>query len=136
MTDKRDSWGTDRPVSWLPYGVAAMKGVFALALFRLFATPFSEEMFGEQWLPMPTWEWTLASLTPVLLIVVARRPADWSVISGERTTLRIALIFYLAYGLAFAAFQGKTVLRLSVAAGLGGLAGMRLLARKEPAHGS
>ncbi|MFE0791318.1 hypothetical protein [Streptomyces mutabilis] len=136
MTHIHDSGDTDRAVPWLPYGVAAVKVVFVLALFRLLATPFSEEVFGEQWFPMPTWEWALASLTPVLLIVLARRPGDWSVVSGERTFLRIALIFYLVYGLPFAALQGKVILWLSVAAGLGGLVGMRLLAHKESAHGS
>ncbi|AQS68205.1 hypothetical protein [Streptomyces pactum] len=136
MTETRDSGGTSRTVAWLQYGVAGVKIVFLLSVFRLLATPFSEEMFGEQWLPMPTWEWALASVTPVLLIVLARRPADRAALSGEQTILRIALTFYLVYGLAFAAVQDKVILWLSVVAGIGGLVTMYLLNRKEPLHGS
>ncbi|MFJ6069868.1 hypothetical protein ACIQFU_03330 [Streptomyces sp. NPDC093065] len=136
MTATRDTEGTGHAVPWLPYGVAGVKIVFILAVFRLLSTPFSEEMFGEQWLPMPTWDWALASATPTLLVLLARRPVDWSALSGELTILRIALTFYLVYGLAFAALQGKAVLWASVLAGLVGLVAIHLLNRKEPVHDS
>ncbi|MFU0243157.1 hypothetical protein ACKI1J_46665, partial [Streptomyces scabiei] len=87
-------------------------------------------------LPMPTWDWALASATPALLILLARRPADWSALSGELTILRITLTFYLVYGLAFAALQGESVLWVSVIAGLIGFAAIHLLNRKEPVHGT
>lgn len=136
MTETRDTGEVGHAVPWLQYGVAGVKIVFVLAVFRLFSTPFSEEMFGEQWLPMPTWDWAVASVTPVLLIVLARKPTDWSALSGEQTILRISLVFYLVYGLAFAAFQGEMVLWVSVAASLAGLAGMRILNREGSVHGS
>ncbi|WP_217164745.1 hypothetical protein [Streptomyces sp. AC512_CC834] len=136
MTATRDAKETGHAVPWLPYGIAGVKIVFILAVFRLMSTPFSEEMFGEQWLPMPTWDWALASATPVLLILLARRPTAWSALSGELTILRIALTFYLVYGLAFASLQGEAVLWVSVIAGLVGLVAIRLLNRKEPVHGS
>ncbi|MFD4345690.1 hypothetical protein ACFWQ6_12630 [Streptomyces coelicoflavus] len=134
MTETRDAEGTGHAAPWLPYGIAGVKIVFILAVFRLLFTPFSEEMLGEQWLPMPTWDWALASATPTLLVLLARRPADWSALSGELTILRIALIFYFVYGLAFAAFQGEAVLWASVLAGLVGLVALHLLNRKEPVH--
>ncbi|MGW2297339.1 hypothetical protein [Streptomyces violaceorubidus] len=136
MTATPGAEGTGHAAPWLPYGIAGVKIVFVLAIFRLLSTPFSEEMFGEQWLPMPTWDWALASATPVLLILLARRPADWSALSGELTILRIALTFYLAYGLAFAALRGESILWVSVIAGLVGLGAIHLLNRKEPVHGN
>ncbi|MET7406707.1 hypothetical protein [Streptomyces parvulus] len=136
MTQIRDAGEAHSGVPWLHYGVAGVKIVFVLAVFRLFSTPFSEEMLGEQWLPMPTWDWAVASVTPLLLIVLARRPTDWAALSGEQTILRIALVFYLVYGLAFAAFQGEKVLWVSVAASLAGLVAMGLLNREESTHGS
>ncbi|MFE1236584.1 hypothetical protein [Streptomyces tendae] len=136
MTATRDTEGTGHAVPWLPYGVAAVKIIFVLAVFRLLSTPFSEEMFGEQWLPMPTWDWALASVTPMLLILLARRPADWSALSGELTFLRISLTFYLVYGLAFAALQGEAVLWASVVSGIVGLVAVHLLNRKEHVRGS
>ncbi|EMF27810.1 hypothetical protein H114_17103 [Streptomyces gancidicus BKS 13-15] len=69
-------------------------------IFRYFATPFTKDMFGETLLPLPTWEWTACSITPTLLIWLARRPTDWATLSAERTILRIALTFHLLYGLA------------------------------------
>ncbi|MBU6531894.1 hypothetical protein ACFUIW_24240 [Streptomyces sp. NPDC057245] len=134
MTTADDDGRAGQAFPWLHYVVAGVKIVFVLAIFRLFSTPFSEEMFGEQWLPMPTWDWALASTTPVLLILLARRPADWAALSGERTILRIALTFYLAYGLVFAALQSEEVLWVSVAAGLVGFVAMRHLDSKESDH--
>ncbi|MFE1045119.1 hypothetical protein ACFW5S_04405 [Streptomyces olivaceus] len=136
MTTTGDDGRAGQTVPWLYYAVAGVKIVFVLAIFRLLSTPFSEEMFGEQWLPMPTWDWALASTTPVLLILLARRPVDWAALSSERTILRIALTFYLAYGLVFAALQSKEVLWVSVAAGLAGLLAISHLNSKEADHDS
>ncbi|MFD3313092.1 hypothetical protein [Streptomyces sp. NPDC058694] len=115
----------------LPYGVAAVKLVFILAVLRLFAGPMTKDLLDEELLPMPTWEWALCALTPPILIYVARRPEDWGRLSGERTFLRISLVFYALYALAFAVFQGVWILWIAVAAGFGSLAWIRHLDSRE-----
>ncbi|MEU0679248.1 hypothetical protein [Streptomyces albogriseolus] len=134
MTEPRQTRAAGETVSWLSYGIAGVKVVFILAVFRLLAGPFTEDILGEELLPMPTWEWSMCSVTPVVLLWLARRPADWGALSGERMFLRIALTFYLLYALAFALFQGEWTLWLGVAAGLGGLAGIQYLDRRESVH--
>ncbi|MET8684250.1 hypothetical protein ABZV77_08540 [Streptomyces sp. NPDC004732] len=115
----------------LTIGVAAFRWIFVLALLRMFATPATKDFFDEELLPSPTWEWALCSLTPGLLIWLARRPADWRKLADERSFLRIALAFYFCYALAFAIGQDVRVLWIAVAASLAGFAGMWHLNRKE-----
>ncbi|MEU1051259.1 hypothetical protein ABZ397_01610 [Streptomyces sp. NPDC005876] len=126
--------GQARRSQRIAYGVGAVKVVFVLALFRLFAAPMSKDLLGKELLPMPTWEWSLCSVTPVVLIYLLRRPSDWMYLRGERTILRIALCFYLVYGAVFALAQGEKVLWVSVFAGIGGLWGLRELARRGLAN--
>jgi hypothetical protein len=114
--------------------VAAVKVLFVLAVLRVLAGPFTEDAFGRELLPMPTWEWTLCSASPVLLIYLARRPEDWKTLAGERTYLRIFLAFYLLWALAFAVFRGEWILCIAVAASLAGFAGMHRLNRKESTY--
>ncbi|MES5824394.1 hypothetical protein [Streptomyces sp. RG80] len=123
--------GTDRRTRLVAYGVGAVKWVFVLALFRLFAAPMTKDLLGDEKLPMPTWEWSLAALTPGIVLYLLRRPADWEQLSGELTIFTWALRFYLVYGLAFALFQGVWVLWIAVLAGIGGLAGIWKLERRE-----
>ncbi|MFI9153659.1 hypothetical protein [Streptomyces sp. NPDC053367] len=117
----------------LYYGMAATKVIFILAVLRVLAGPFTKDVFDSELLPMPTWEWSLCSVSPVLLVYLARRPDDWETLSGERTYLKIFLAFYLLWALAFAVFQGEWILWIAVAAGLAGFAGMHRLNRREPA---
>ncbi|WP_055565410.1 hypothetical protein [Streptomyces atriruber] len=127
--DQRDR--RDRRDRRLTIGVAAFRWIFVLALLRMFATPATKDFFDEELLPSPTWEWALCSLTPGLLIWLARGPEDWKKLAGERSLLRIALAFYFLYALAFALGQDVRVLWIAVAASLAGFAGMWHLNRKE-----
>ncbi|MFH8613263.1 hypothetical protein ACH4D5_37925 [Streptomyces sp. NPDC018029] len=139
MTEKKQppaesgAW-SDRQARRLAFGVVAFRWIFVLALLRMFATPATKDFFDEELVPWATWEWSLCSLTPGLLIWWARRPEDWKELSGERSLVRIALVFYLLYALAFALAQGVWVLWIAVAASLAGLAGMWHLNRKEQAR--
>ncbi|MGW3724963.1 hypothetical protein [Streptomyces sp. NPDC000851] len=113
--------------------MAAVKVIFVLAVFRVLATPFTKDFLGDELLPMPTWEWSLCALTPVILICLVRRRDDWARVAGERTFLKIALTFYLLYALAFVVFQGEWILWIAVAASLGGFAGLHHVNRGESA---
>ncbi|MER7742473.1 hypothetical protein ABTX34_29835 [Streptomyces sp. NPDC096538] len=127
MTKPRDIEADGQKVPFLSYCVAGVKVAFLLAVFRVLAGPFTKDIFGEELLPMPTWEWLVCSVTPVILIWLARRPADWATLSDERMFLMIALAFYLLYALAFALLQGEWMLWLGVATSLVGLSGIRYL---------
>ncbi|ELP64270.1 hypothetical protein ACKI1I_35115 [Streptomyces turgidiscabies] len=116
------------------YGMAAVKVVFILALLRMFAGPMTKDFFDEELISMPTWEWALCSLTPGIMVFLARRPQNWARLADERNFLRIPLSFYLLYGLAFAVFQGMWILWIAVAASLGAFVGIRYLNGKEAAH--
>lgn len=118
----------------LLYGMAAVKVVFILALLRFFAGPMTKDFFDEELISMPTWEWALCSLTPGILVFLARRPQDWAWLADERNFLRIPLGFYFLYGLAFAVFQGVWILWISVAASVGAFVGIRYLNSREAAH--
>ncbi|MFJ5776081.1 hypothetical protein [Streptomyces sp. NPDC093094] len=115
----------------LAYGLGAVKVIFMLALFRMLAAPFTKDFFGEALLPMPTWEWSLCSLSPLALLYAARRRADWAMLAGERFFLKIILTFYLLWALPFAVLQGEWVLWIAVAVALAGFAGMYRLNRRE-----
>ncbi|MFJ1972971.1 hypothetical protein ACIO93_30375 [Streptomyces sp. NPDC087903] len=118
----------------LAYGVGSVKLIFVLALLRLFATPMTKDLLGEEVLPMPTWEWSLFSVTPGILICFSLHTEDWHRLRDELTIIRWALGFYLVYGLAFAVLQGAQVLWIAVLAGLGGLVGIWHLNRRELSH--
>lgn len=115
----------------IAYGIGAVKYIFLLALLRLFITPMSEELMGDELLPMPTWEWSLFSITPGILIYLLRRPRDWRQLSDDLTIITWSLRFYLLYGLAFTILQGVWVLWIAVLAGAAGLVGIWRLNRKE-----
>lgn len=135
MTEPSQTEADDQRIPLLSYCVAGVKVVFLLAVFRVLAGPFTEDIFGEELLPMPTWEWLMVSVTPVILLWLARRPADWATLSNERMFLRSALAFYLLYALASAVLQGEWILWLGVAASLGGLSGVHYLNHRESTHG-
>jgi hypothetical protein len=135
MTDPQSAGNVDEPARrahWLPYGVAAVKIVFILVVFRAMVGPFTEDLFDKELLPMPTWEWSLCSITPGILIYVAGHFGIWAQLAGERMFLRIALSFYLLYALVFAVTQDEWVLWIAVAAGVGGFAGILHLDHREP----
>jgi hypothetical protein len=111
----------------LAHSALGVKCIFALALLRLFAAPMSKELFNNELLPMPTWEWSVCSVTPGVLIYVARRPRDWKHLSDDVTIIKWALRFYLAYGLAFALLQEEWMLWVAVLSGIGGLVSIRQL---------
>ncbi|NEA68966.1 hypothetical protein [Streptomyces sp. SID12488] len=116
------------------YGLAAVKVVFVLAVLRAFAAPFTKDFFDEELISTPTWEWAICSLTPGVLVFLARRPEDWAGLAYERNFLRIPLGFYFIYALAFAVLQGVWILWIAVAASIGTFAGIRYLNGKEAAH--
>lgn len=124
MTETDETKAAAEEIPWVAFGIAGFKVILALALIRILAVPFTEDMFGEAMLPMPTWEWSLCSLTPVIVIWRARHPDAWKTLMGERTLLTIALTYYLLYAFVSALFQGEWMLRPAVAASAGGLAGM------------
>lgn len=137
MTDQQQPEETiegDQRTQRIAYGLGAVKWIFVLALVRLFVGPMTKDLFDNELLPMPTWDWSLCALTPGILVFLCRRPSDWQHLSGELTILRWALRFYLIYGLAFALFQGVWVLWIAVAAGIGGLIGIWKLERREPTN--
>ncbi|MFE9973456.1 hypothetical protein ACFYRD_22550 [Streptomyces hirsutus] len=121
----------DRQAQRIAYGVGIAKLALLVALLRLFSTPMTKELFGNELLPMPTWEWSLLATTPGILIYLARRPEDWQRLSHDLTIIKWALCFYLTYGLAFATFQGEWVLWFAVLTCSGGLAGIWYLNRRE-----
>lgn len=94
----------------------------------------SKELLNNELLPMPTWEWSVCSVTPGVLIYVARRPGDWKQLRDDVTIIKWALRFYLAYGLVFALLQGEWMLWVAVLAGIGGLVGVRQFDRVELRH--
>ncbi|PWI17427.1 hypothetical protein DI272_27155 [Streptomyces sp. Act143] len=137
MTDQqrpKDTSEGDQRTQRIAYGLGAVKWIFVLALIRLFAGPMTKDLFNNELLPMPTWEWSLCSLTPGILVFLCRRPSDWRYLSSELTILKWALRFYLIYGLAFALFQGVWVLWIAVAASISGLVAIWKLEQREPAH--
>ncbi|MCI3246551.1 hypothetical protein [Streptomyces spinosisporus] len=91
----------------------------------------SKELLNNELLPMPTWEWSVCSVTPGVLIYVARRTGDWKQLRDDVTIIKWALRFYLAYGLAFALLQEEWILWVAVLAGIGGLVSIRQLDRVE-----
>lgn len=135
MSESHDTAQADETAAWLPYGIAAVKVIFLLAVFRYFATPFTDDIFGEELLPLPTWEWTVCSITPGLLIWLARRPVDWATLSTERTILRIALTFYFLYALAFSLFKGGWTLWPAAVAALAGHLGILYLDGRRSNYG-
>lgn len=114
--------------------MAAVKVVFVLAVLRAFAAPFTKDFFDEELISMPTWEWVLCSLTPAILVFLARRPEDWAGLADERNFLRIPLGFYFLFALAFAVLQGVWILWIAVAATIGAFLGIRYLNSKEATH--
>jgi hypothetical protein len=136
MTDSQPAGNVDESAHrahWLPYGVATVKILFILVVFRAMVGPFTKDVFDEALLPMPTWEWSLCSVTPVVLIFLARRPGLWTELASERMFLRIALSFYLLYALTFALAQGEWVLWIAVTAAASGFGGILYLDRRGSA---
>lgn len=137
MTDAPRAGEADQASPRAPrplYGMAAVKVVFVLAVLRAFAAPFTKDFFDEELVSMPTWEWVLCSLTPGILVYLARRPEDWAGLANERNFLRIPLSFYFLFALAFAVLQGVWILWIAVAATIGAFLGIRYLNSKEAAH--
>jgi hypothetical protein len=130
----KDADEADRRALLIAYGVRTVKIVFIVALLRFFAGPMTKDLLGDELLSMPTWEWSLCSLTPVILIFVARRSQDWDGLADSLTFIRWVLGFYLAYALVFATFQGMWVLWIAVLASLSGFGGIWHLNRGERVH--
>lgn len=114
--------------------VWVLKVVLVLALVRLLAGPATKDFLGEELAPLPIWEWSICSLTPPLLLLRYRNPADWKLLSYDVIYLKSAAGLYLAYAVAFVVFQDGWVLWIAILASLGTFVGIWWLNRREPAH--
>ncbi|MFJ6982141.1 MULTISPECIES: hypothetical protein [unclassified Streptomyces] len=111
--------------------LAFVKIVLAVALLRAFAAPASKDFFGEEKVGVPTWEWSLCSLSPLVLLWLYRSPAGWKMLSGDSIYLTTAAALYLFYAAIFAVFEGVWILWIAVLASLATFAGVWWLNRRE-----
>ncbi|MFJ3495611.1 hypothetical protein ACIPPJ_18760 [Streptomyces sp. NPDC086091] len=102
-----------------------------IAIVRLLAAPASEDFLGEVKVGLPTWEWSLCSLTPLVLLWLYRSPARWKRLSEDSIYLETAAGLYLFYAVAFVFFQGVWILWIAVFASLATFAGVWWLNRRE-----
>ncbi|RZE98486.1 hypothetical protein [Streptomyces sp. SCA2-2] len=97
------------------------------ALLRLCFPMMTEDLFDQQILAFPTWEWSLLSLTSFIPALLARNPAQWEDLNDHIVILAGGMLFYLVYGLGGAIFAGKLILWVAVAAGSIGLLALSLV---------
>ncbi|MFD4987947.1 hypothetical protein ACFWMQ_06180 [Streptomyces sp. NPDC058372] len=111
-------------------GILAVKIVFALAFLHLWIPLMTEDMFERMIFPLPTWEWALYSLTPAILLFVARNSAHRSLVNRETGVLCVALLHYLVFATIWAV-GGNALLWVAVGASVSGLAGLWAFRRGE-----
>jgi hypothetical protein len=128
-TDHREDSEMDRRRTDRP--LAALKIILVIAIVRLLAGPATKDFLGRSMVDLPTWEWSLCALTPLVMLVVYRRPADWRLLSYDAIYLKSAAGLYLFYAAAFVVFQGGWVLWIAVAASLSTFFGISWLNRRE-----
>lgn len=86
-----------------------------LAFVRVALSMATKEIQGEALLPLPTWEWDIAALTPLPVLIRYRDSALRSRVTQLESHLRIFSGFYLFYALPFAALDGRWQLWPAVA---------------------
>ncbi|WP_143589834.1 hypothetical protein [Streptomyces africanus] len=111
--------------------LTALKIILVVAIVRLLAGPATKDFLGDAVVELPTWEWSLCALTPLILLFLYRSPGDWKLLSYDAIYLKSAAGLYLFYATAFVVFQGGWVLWIAVAASLGTFLGIWWLNRKE-----
>ncbi|MEQ4196717.1 MULTISPECIES: hypothetical protein [unclassified Streptomyces] len=97
------------------------------ALLRLSFPMMTKDIFDQQILAFPTWEWSLLSLTSFIPALLARNPAQWEDLNDHIVILAAGMLFYLVYGLGGAIFAGKLILWVAAAAGSIGLLALSLV---------
>ncbi|MFF8579408.1 hypothetical protein ACF05R_11905 [Streptomyces albidoflavus] len=97
------------------------------ALLRLSFPMMTKDIFDQQILAFPTWEWSLLSLTSFIPALLARNPAQWEDLNDHIVILAAGMLFYLVYGLIGAIFAGKLILWVAAAAGSIGLLALSLV---------
>lgn len=103
------------------------------ALLRFLFPIMTDDLFDRQVLALPTWEWSIFSLTSVIPVLLARNPAQREELDDHIIILGGGMLFYLVYGLIGAIFAGKLILWVAAAAGSIGLLILLLMYRTERA---
>jgi hypothetical protein len=111
--------------------LTALKVILVVAIARLLAGPATKDFLGDSVVDLPTWEWSLCALTPLVMLFIHRSPKNWKLLSYDAIYLKSAAGLYLFYATAFVVFQGGWVLWIAVAASLGTFLGIWWLNRKE-----
>ena len=128
-TDSRENSGLDQ--TRIGRSLTILKIILVIAIVRLLAGPATKDFLGDSLVDLPTWEWSLCSLTPLVMLFVYRSPAQWKVLSYDAIYLKSASGLYLFYATAFLVFQGGWILWIAVAASLGTFFGIWWLNHKE-----
>jgi hypothetical protein len=128
-TDHRDDSGLNQ--RRINRSLTALKIILVIAIVRLLAGPATKDFLGESMVDLPTWEWSLCALTPLVMLVVYRSPTNWKLLSYDAIYLKSASGLYLFYATTFVVFQGGWVLWIAVSASLGTFLGISWLNRKE-----
>lgn len=81
--------------------------VCMLAFVRVALSMATRRIQGEALLPLPTWEWDVAAVTPLLVLFRYRNPALREQVFQLESHLRFFSGFYLFYALPFAVFDGR-----------------------------
>ncbi|WP_159103027.1 hypothetical protein [Streptomyces sp. FR-008] len=111
------------------------KVCFVAALLRFHFPLMIEELFDQKTLPLPTWEWSIFSLTSAIPVLLARKrnPAQREELSYHITFLRGGMLIYLAYSLIGAIFAVELILLVAAVASSTGLLVPSLMYRRERA---
>jgi hypothetical protein len=111
--------------------LTALKIILVIAIVRLLAGPATKDFLGYSVVGLPTWEWSLCALSPLVMLFVYRSPTNWKLLSYDAIYLKSAAGLYLFYATAFVVFQDGWILWVAIAASLGTFFGMWWLNRKE-----
>ncbi|MET9442819.1 hypothetical protein [Streptomyces sp. NPDC006610] len=111
--------------------VLALKIILAIAIVRLLLGPATEDLLGNKLVSLPTWEWSLCSLSPPVILFMYRSPANWKLLSYDVIYVQSAAGLYLFYATAYVIFQGGWLLWVAVTASMASFLGVWWLNRKE-----
>ncbi|MEU6176414.1 hypothetical protein [Streptomyces coeruleorubidus] len=128
-TDSREDSGLEQ--RRIDRSLTALKIILVIAIVRLLAGPATKDLLGESMVDLPTWEWSLCALTPLVMLIVYRSPGNWKLLSYDAIYLKSAAGLYLFYATAFVVFQGGWILWIAIAASLGTFLGVWWLNRRE-----
>ncbi|MEV8596619.1 hypothetical protein [Streptomyces sp. NPDC052012] len=106
-----------------------------LAFVRVGLSMATERIQGEALLPLPTWEWDVAALTPLLVLFRYRDPARRRRVFQLDSHLRFFSGFYLFYALPFAVLDQRWVLWPAVVFSVSVFVGIWYTNRRNADHG-